>query len=77
MLLTWTSDLDLEAEDLKADGAPNILKFLSFQKVESLALFIDNNQGGEDVTVIDEVVVYGQPVESTGTGKIEKISHDH
>lgn len=41
------------------------LRFVKFQNVKNVQLFVENNKGGGDQTVIDEIKLYGQPVEQS------------
>jgi len=48
--------IDMNAEQ------PVALKYVKFQNVLNLQLFVENNVGGGDKTVIDELHIYGTPV---------------
>ncbi|KAL4074608.1 PITH domain-containing protein [Scleroderma yunnanense] len=55
--------LELSTDDLK--GKPIPLRFVRFQSVNSLHIFVESNQGGEDETRIDAIDALGIPVEAT------------
>ncbi|KAK7437715.1 hypothetical protein VKT23_018431 [Stygiomarasmius scandens] len=56
--------LELSEEDVK-EGKPIALRFVRFQSVNSLHVFVGSNHGGEEVTRIDAIDVIGVPVETT------------
>lgn len=41
------------------------LRFVRFQNVNSLHVFVESNHGGEDTTRIDTIDVFGVPIEAT------------
>ncbi|RKO88153.1 PITH domain-containing protein [Blyttiomyces helicus] len=41
------------------------LRFVKYQSVHSLTIFVQDNQGGGDVTAIKQIILYGTPVETT------------
>lgn len=43
------------------------LRFVKFQKVTSITIFVSDNQGGEDVTRIDKLDIYGSPETTTAS----------
>ncbi|KAI0273859.1 PITH domain-containing protein [Gloeopeniophorella convolvens] len=53
-------------EDAVREGRPIALRFVRFQTVNSLHIFVNSNHGGEDATRIDAIDVFGFP---SGTGK--------
>ncbi|KAK7054507.1 hypothetical protein VNI00_003705 [Paramarasmius palmivorus] len=55
--------LELSEEDVK--GKPIQLRFVRFQSVNSLHIFVASNQGDEEETVINAIDVIGVPVETT------------
>ncbi|KAF8388106.1 hypothetical protein HHK36_026772 [Tetracentron sinense] len=40
-------------------GKPEILKYVKFQNVRSLTIFIEDNQSGTDITKVQKIVLYG------------------
>ncbi|KAG6878745.1 hypothetical protein C0993_008044 [Termitomyces sp. T159_Od127] len=56
--------LDLGKDDVR-DGKPVGLRFVRFQTVNSLHVFVSTNHGGEETTRIDAFDVLGLPVETT------------
>ncbi|KAJ6606667.1 PITH domain-containing protein [Mycena vulgaris] len=70
--------IDLDEEDVKA-GRPVALRFVRFQAVTSLHIFVVSNQGGADETRIDAVDVLGVTVETTKdlSGLKKADDHDH
>jgi len=68
----------LSKEDVR-DGRPVALKFVRFTSVNSLHVFVESNQSGDDdeLTRIDVIDVLGVPVEATknlsGLGQEDKL----
>lgn len=56
--------LHLTAEDLKEGATPINLKYVLFQRVSTLTIFIEDNQGGE-ITALGALKLYGQSVAGT------------
>ncbi|KAG6910882.1 hypothetical protein DXG01_006565 [Tephrocybe rancida] len=56
--------LILEEGDVK-DGNPVKLRFVRFQTVNSLHIFVGDNHGDEETTRIDAIDIFGVPVETT------------
>lgn len=50
-------------EDQVKQGQKILLRFVRFQSVNSLHIFVESNQGGEDETLINSVDIFGTPVE--------------
>ncbi|KAI0653209.1 DUF1000-domain-containing protein [Cubamyces menziesii] len=67
-------EIDLSEEDVR-EGRKVPLRFVRFQSVNSLHIFVVSNQGGEDETRIDAIEVFGTPVMGTrdvsGLRKVE------
>ncbi|XP_054823878.1 PITH domain-containing protein At3g04780 isoform X1 [Prosopis cineraria] len=57
-------------------GKPVILKYVKFQNVRSLTIFIEDNQQGSEITKIQKIVLYGTTVETTDMKGLKKIE-DH
>ncbi|KAI5676695.1 hypothetical protein M9H77_07645 [Catharanthus roseus] len=52
------SDTAVLTED-NLKGRPVILKYVKFQNVRSLTIFIEDNQSGSEVTKVQKIVLYG------------------
>ncbi|KAI0637304.1 DUF1000-domain-containing protein [Trametes polyzona] len=67
-------ELELSAEDVR-EGRRVPLRFVRFQSVNSLHIFVKSNQGGEDETRIDAIDIFGMPLQGTrdvsGLKKVE------
>uniref|UniRef100_A0A9I9CJ27 PITH domain-containing protein n=1 Tax=Cucumis melo TaxID=3656 RepID=A0A9I9CJ27_CUCME len=65
-------------------GKPEVVKYVKFQNVRSLTIFIEDNQSGTDTTKIQKIALYGttihisykQRVETTDMKGLKKIE-DH
>ena len=66
-----TQTLHLTAEDLKASADPINLKYVKYQRVVSLTLFIEDNQGGE-ITALGGIKLFGRPVVGTNMNDFKK-----
>jgi hypothetical protein len=66
---TATQELEFTTED--HEGLPKAVKFVSFQDTSSLTLFIQNNVGDLDETVIQTLVVNGQKVQGTNMNDLK------
>nr|DAD19634.1 TPA_asm: hypothetical protein HUJ06_021097 [Nelumbo nucifera] len=64
----------LSLDNLK--GKPFTVKYVKFQSVRSLTIFIEDNQCGGDVTKVQKIVLYGTTVETTDMKALKKIE-DH
>jgi PITH domain len=70
-----TQTLHLTTEDLKESAEPILLKYVKYQRVKSLTLFIEDNQGG-DITALGGLKLYGRPVVSTNMADFKKQQHE-
>jgi len=66
-----TQTLELTAADLKEDADPILLKFVKFQRVRSITLFIEDNAGG-DVSALGGLKLMGRPVATTNMKDFKK-----
>ncbi|XP_047341920.1 PITH domain-containing protein At3g04780 [Impatiens glandulifera] len=57
-------------------GKSTVLKYVKFQNVRSLTIFIEDNQSGSEITKIQKIVLYGTTVETTDMKGLKKIE-DH
>ncbi|XP_052194522.1 PITH domain-containing protein At3g04780 [Diospyros lotus] len=62
---------DLSLDNIK--GKPVLLKYVKFQNVRSLTIFVEDNQSGSDITKIQKIVLYGTTVETTDMKGLKKI----
>ncbi|KAL2536843.1 PITH domain-containing protein [Forsythia ovata] len=69
------SDTAVLSED-NLKGKPVILKYVKFQNVRSLTIFIEDNQSGSDITKVQKIVLCGTTVETTDMKGLKKIE-DH
>ncbi|KAF5750483.1 PITH domain-containing protein [Tripterygium wilfordii] len=65
----------LSPENLK-EGKPVVLKYVKFQNVRSLTIFIEDNQSDSEVTKVQKIALYGTTVETTDMKGLKKIE-DH
>ncbi|KAI4364572.1 hypothetical protein MLD38_020646 [Melastoma candidum] len=64
----------LSEENLK--GKPVILKYVKFQNVRSLTIFIEDNQSAGDITKVQKIALFGTTVETTDMKGLKKVE-DH
>ncbi|KAJ3268761.1 hypothetical protein HDV01_002307 [Terramyces sp. JEL0728] len=57
--------ITLSESDLQPEASPVNLKFVKYQNVFQISVFVQDNQSGDDVTVLDRLVLYGTPIEAT------------
>ncbi|XP_074578047.1 PITH domain-containing protein At3g04780-like [Curcuma longa] len=69
-----SDSLSISADNLK--GKPVTLKYVKFQNIRSLTIFIEDNQGGGDVTKLQKISLYGTTVDTTNMKDLKKIE-DH
>lgn len=69
---TSIQDLELTANDLEGNPVP--LKFVKFQSVQNIQLFIKDNQSGDDVTHINHLAFYGSPISTTNMGEFKRVA---
>jgi hypothetical protein len=66
-----TQTLELSAEDLKEDGKPILLKFVKFQRVNSITVYIEENAGAEQ-TALGSLRFFGRTVGTTNMNDLKK-----
>ncbi|MED6217643.1 hypothetical protein PIB30_019593 [Stylosanthes scabra] len=64
----------LSTDNLK--GKPVLVKYVKFQNVRSLTIFIEDNQSGSEITKVQKIMLYGSTVETTDMKGLKKIE-DH
>lgn len=65
--------LELQPKDL-SDGNPVNLRYVKFQNVQNLQIFVKENQNGAETTRIDQLVIYGSPVSTTKMGEFKRVA---
>lgn len=56
------------------EGVPVNLRFVKFQNVQNMQLFIKNNQGGTETTQIDHLSILGSPICTTNMGEFKRVA---
>ncbi|KAK4751233.1 hypothetical protein SAY87_004715 [Trapa incisa] len=69
------SDTAILSED-NLKGKPLILKYVKFQNVRSLTIFIEDNQAASEITKVQKIALYGTMMETTDMKGLKKIE-DH
>jgi hypothetical protein len=69
-----TQIIELSEKNYEKDGGAIVpLRFVKFQSITNLVLFIVDNLGGEETTQIKELIFIGSPVETTKMENFKKI----
>jgi hypothetical protein len=66
-----TAEFLLTSKDLKEGGTSLILKFVKFQRVKSITLYVEENNGA-DVSALGMLKFYGRPVGTTNMADFKK-----
>ena len=66
-----TQEFSLTDEDLRESSDPLMTKFVKFQRVKSLTIFIEDNQGGE-VSALGMIKMMGRTVATTNMSEFKK-----
>jgi len=66
-----TTTLELTNEDLKENADNLLLPYLKFQRVKSITLYIDDNNGG-DITALGGLKFFGKYVAATNIADLKK-----
>ncbi|EFJ06578.1 hypothetical protein SELMODRAFT_272267 [Selaginella moellendorffii] len=67
--------ITLTPEHLK--GKPVLLKYVKFQNVRSVTVFIEDNQSGGEVTKLQRISLIGSTVETTNMSELKKINNEN
>ncbi|XP_067037332.1 thioredoxin-like protein 1 [Acropora muricata] len=65
--------LELTPDDIK-DDIIIPLKFVKFQNILNLTLFFQNNQGGEETTVVNYIGFIGSPLDTTNMEDFKRVA---
>mmetsp|Transcript_5922 Transcript_5922/g.11002 ORF Transcript_5922/g.11002 Transcript_5922/m.11002 type:complete len:195 (+) Transcript_5922:73-657(+) len=66
-----TQTFDLTAENLRESSDPIMTKFVKFQRVKTLTIFIEDNNGGE-VSALGAIKLMGRTVATTNMSEFKK-----
>lgn len=66
-----TQQFELTADDLKENGKEIMLKFVRFQRVKSITIFVEDNAGAE-VTALGALSFSGKTVAGTNMNDLKK-----
>lgn len=65
--------LELNPDDLVEDAKPVQVKYVKFQNVNSLTIFVKDNQTGKDTTRISQILLIGSPVAATNMNEFKRL----
>ena len=75
--LAATQEIELSESDWNAEGTANIpLRFVKFQNINSLVVFVVAGNGSSEKTRIDRLRLIGESGEKREMGKLEKIGDE-
>lgn len=66
-------ELTLTQSQLES-GEPVALKFVKFQNVNILSIFVQDNQGDTELTAITSIKMYGQPRDKTNMSEFKRVA---
>ncbi|TDH73721.1 hypothetical protein CCR75_007247 [Bremia lactucae] len=69
-----TQTIELTEEDFKPENDVE-LRFVKFQRVKSITVFVEEN-GGAETTVISSLRFFGEPLAGTNMNELKKISDE-
>jgi len=70
--MACTQDISLTSSQLEGEIIP--LKFVKFQNVQNLQLFIKDNQSGDEVTVVEHLIIIGTPIDTTNMKDFKRVA---
>jgi len=65
--------LDLSSEDITGDKIIE-LRYVKFQNVQNIVIFVKDNQGDEETTAINQFIIIGSPIESTKMSDFKRVA---
>lgn len=72
-----TQEIEIKTSDWNANGTANIsLRFVRFQNITSLVLFVVDGDGDSEKVRLDRVRLIGESGEKREMGKLEKIGDE-
>jgi hypothetical protein len=73
---TATQVLELTETDLEDTTKFTPLKQVVFNRVNTLSIFVESNQGEEDVTTLGGLRLFGRTMGSTNMSQLKKVGHE-
>lgn len=70
---TSIQDLEFTEKDLE-EGNPVPLRYVKFQNVQNLQIFVRDNQGSTETTQIDHLSIIGSPIVTTNMGDFKRVA---
>lgn len=74
---TPTQVIELSESDWNKDGTANVgLRYVKFQNINSLVLFVEDGDGSSEKVRLDRLRLVGEAGEKREMGKLEKIGDE-
>ncbi|XP_053975218.1 thioredoxin-like protein 1 [Hylaeus anthracinus] len=70
---TSIQDLEFSVKDIE-EGNPVPLRYVKFQNVQNLQIFVKDNQSGSETTRIDHLSIIGSPISTTNMGEFRRVT---
>lgn len=62
----------LSEKDIE-EGNPIPLRYVKFQNVQNIQIFVKDNQSGSETTRIDHITIFGSPISTTNMGEFKRL----
>lgn len=74
MAESCTSVQDLKVEPKDLEGKPINLRYVKFQNVQNIQLYVKDNQSGDEKTIIDSIQLIGSPITTTKMDDFKRVA---
>lgn len=72
-----TQEIEIQENDWNANGTANVnLRFVRFQNISSLVIFVVDGDGDSETVRLDRIRLVGESGEKREMGKLEKIGDE-